>query len=383
MPGSTAGTTSASLSGLTDGTEHKFQVRAVIEYETALGGALAGAASDEVSVTPVGVVVSKDRLALAEGGAAGAYTVKLSQAPTHNVTITVSVDGDGTVTADTDDVASGNQTTLTFSPTNYATARTVKVTAAADDDGRDSTATITHTASSTDARYGNLTGIPGLTAAVTDNDTLGITLSTASVTVTEGSTATYEVALASQPSGDVTVTLTRSSGIDPGRGRSASHGGRVGRLPRLAAGHGGVVRRGASRLRLRGRRRVGTAANVPDQRSSVPAMAAVGGRNGVGGPGRGQWRYRESARSPGPGRAGRPVDAYRLGQRPIRSASRRRRRGAGVAGRPRVSADAHGHRLEAGVARRGVVVGGQAASGSGGVVGGPGWSQASCPRSPG
>ena len=216
VPGSAAGTTSASVSGLTNGTEHKFQVRAVIEYETALGGALAGAASDEVSVTPVGVVVSKDRLALTEGGAAGAYTVKLSQAPTHNVTITVSVDGDGTVTADTDDGTTGNQATLTFTTTNYATAQTVKVKAAADADGRDSTATITHTASSTDARYGALVGIPGLTVAVTDSNAaaLGIVLSTASVSVAEGSTATYTVKLGTKPTSAVTVTIARASGGD-------------------------------------------------------------------------------------------------------------------------------------------------------------------------
>ena len=214
VPGSDGGTTSFSVSGLTDGTEHKFKVRAVIEYETALGGTLAGAASGEVSVTPVGVVVSKDRLALTEGGAAGAYTVKLSHAPTANVTITVSVDGDGSVTADTDDVATGNQTTLTFTTTNYATVQTVKVKAAEDDDGRDSTATITHSASSADARYGNLTGLPGLTAAVTDNDALGITLSASSVSVTEGSTATYTVRLDAKPTSAVTVTIARAGGGD-------------------------------------------------------------------------------------------------------------------------------------------------------------------------
>ena len=214
VPGSDGGTTSFSVSGLTDGTEHKFKVRAVIEYETALGGTLAGAASGEVSVTPVGVVVSKDRLALTEGGAAGAYTVKLSHAPTANVTITVSVDGDGSVTADTDDAATGNQTTLTFTTTNYATVQTVKVKAAEDDDGRDSTATIAHSASSADARYGNLTGLPGLTAAVTDNDALGITLSASSVSVTEGSTATYTVRLDVKPTSGVTVTIARASGGD-------------------------------------------------------------------------------------------------------------------------------------------------------------------------
>ena len=214
VPGSDGGTTAFSVSGLANGTEHKLQVRAVIEYETALGGTLAGAASDEVSVTPVGVAVSKDHLALTEGGAAGTYTVALSHAPTQDVTITVSVDSDGTVTADTDDVTTGSQTTLTFTSTNYATAQTVKVKAAADDDGRHSTATIAHTVSSTDARYGNLVGLPGLTVAVTDDDALGLALSASSVPVPEGGTATYTVKLGSKPTGTVTVTIARASGGD-------------------------------------------------------------------------------------------------------------------------------------------------------------------------
>ena len=211
--GSTAGTTSASMRGLPNGTAYTFRVRAVIEYETALGGNLVGAASDDVSVTPIGVVVSKDRLALTEGGAAGTYTVALSHAPTADVTITVSVDSDGTVTADTDDVTTGNQTTLTFTSTDYGV-KTVKVTAAEDDDGRHSTATITHAVTSTDARYGNLATLPGLTAAVTDNDALGITLSKASVTVPENSTATYTVKLGAQPPSDVTVTVSSSGDAD-------------------------------------------------------------------------------------------------------------------------------------------------------------------------
>ena len=213
VPGSDRGTTSFTVPGLTNGTVYKFKVRAVIEYETALGGDLAGTASDEVSVTPVGVVVSRDSLALTEGGTAGTYTVALSHAPTANVTITVSVDSDGSVTADTDAVTTGHQTTLTFTPTVYS-AKTVTVTAAEDGDGRHSTATITHAAASTDTRYGNLASLPGLTVKVTDNDALGITLSTSSVEVTEDSTATYTVVLDSQPTGNVTVTIARNSGGD-------------------------------------------------------------------------------------------------------------------------------------------------------------------------
>ena len=49
---------------------------------------------------------------------------------------------------------------------------------------------------------------------ITDNDGRGIDFSSASLTVTEGGNATYTVALASQPTAPVTVTITGHSGTD-------------------------------------------------------------------------------------------------------------------------------------------------------------------------
>ena len=49
---------------------------------------------------------------------------------------------------------------------------------------------------------------------ITDNDGRGIDFSSASLTVTEGGSATYTVALASQPTAPVTVTITGHSGTD-------------------------------------------------------------------------------------------------------------------------------------------------------------------------
>ena len=370
VPGSTAGTTSVSVSKLANGTEHKFKVRAVIEYETALGGALAGAASDEASVTPVGVVVSKDRLALTEGGAAGAYTVKLSQAPTANVTITVSVDGDGSVTADTDDVAAGNQSTLTFTSTNYATARTVKVKAAEDDDGRDSTATIAHAASSTDARYGNLVGLPGLTAAVSDNDALGMTLSKSSVSVTEGSTATYTVRLDAKPASAVTVTIARASGgnaaltivdTDPGTTGTQNTlefstanyatartvtvragGGRQRRHRR----HGDVhPHRGGRRLRQRERGDPDGDGDGQRHRHRADAGDPVGARGGVGDV-HGGARHRAGRRGDGGDRAGERRRLGPDGEPELADVQhhqlRHRADGHGVGGRRRRRSQRHG-----------------------------------------
>ena len=215
VPGSDGATTSASVSGV-GGTTYKFQVRALIEYAAALGGTLAGAASDEASVSPVSVVVSADSLALTEGGS-GSYTVALGDAPTGNVVITVTVDSDGTVTADTDEGTTGDQNTLTFTKDNWSIAQKVTVSAAEDDDGANSAATIAHAvkdADTADARYDELDSLPGLKVAVTDNDGIGLMLSKTNLTVTEGGTETYTVSLNSKPDADVTVTISRGSGGD-------------------------------------------------------------------------------------------------------------------------------------------------------------------------
>ena len=63
--------------------------------------------------------------------------------------------------------------------------------------------TLSHTASGGD--YGTVTGSVSVT--VTDTDTAGLVFDPASVTVTEGESATYTVKLATQPSAAVTVTI--------------------------------------------------------------------------------------------------------------------------------------------------------------------------------
>ena len=157
-----------------------------------------------------GLMLSATSLAVNEN-AFGTYTVALSSQPTTNVTVTV--DGaTGDVSMDTDPATTGDQTTLTFTPTNWSTARMVTVTAADDDDAvNDPAVTLTHTASGGD--YASLTG-PSLSVTITENDSRGVTLSTTNLTVNEEDMESYTVLLDSEPTENVTVTIGGTDNTD-------------------------------------------------------------------------------------------------------------------------------------------------------------------------
>ena len=140
-----------------------------------------------------------------EGGATDDYQIVLNVAPTDDVTITISTDGQTSV----------SPSTLTFTPTGGLTPwnvpQTVTVTAFDDfiDEGAHMS-TITHSAASADLAYDGVS-IPDVTANITDNDTAGVTIteSAGSTEVIEGGlTDTYFVALTSEPTADVTITIT-------------------------------------------------------------------------------------------------------------------------------------------------------------------------------
>ena len=72
------------------------------------------------------------------------------------------------------------------------------------------TATLTHTASGGD--YASVT--KNLLVIVADNDTPGMTVTPSTLDVNEGGDATYTVKLATQPAGEVTVTISGHAGTD-------------------------------------------------------------------------------------------------------------------------------------------------------------------------
>ena len=121
----------------------------------------------EVTVTitdddTAGVTVSKTALTVTEQDTTGdSYTVVLDSQPTADVTITIGGHSGTDVTA--------APSPLTFTPMNWATARTVTVTAADDIDTATDTVTLTHTATSTDPDYDAVAA--SVTVTVNDNDT--------------------------------------------------------------------------------------------------------------------------------------------------------------------------------------------------------------------
>jgi hypothetical protein len=149
-----------------------------------------------VTITPSGGSTN-----VSEDGATDDYTVELTSQPTANVTITVNGDGQ----------ASGTPTSLVFTPGNWSTAQTV--TASANDDDVEEgnhTGTISHSASSGDGNYNGIS-IDNVTANITDNDNAGVvvTESGGSTNVAEGgATDTYTVVLTSQPTVNVSISVS-------------------------------------------------------------------------------------------------------------------------------------------------------------------------------
>ena len=128
-------------------------------------------------------------------GMTATYTVRLASEPTGPVTVAVSSSEDA-VTVDADAGAAGAQTTLLFHAVNWNAPQTVTVRAGEDDDGESETATLTHDPSGAD--YGDVEDVD-VSFTVSDNDTKGATLSTATLNVQENGTATYTLVLDTQP----------------------------------------------------------------------------------------------------------------------------------------------------------------------------------------
>ena len=98
-----------------------------------------------------------------------------------------------------------SSSSLTFTTTTWSAEQTVTVTAGQDADADDDTATVTHDPSGADF---DLVSNAELAVTITDNDTRGVTVSPASLTVAEGGTGTYTVRLNTLPTGDVMVAVS-------------------------------------------------------------------------------------------------------------------------------------------------------------------------------
>ncbi len=152
----------------------------------------------------VRVIPSGGSTLLSEVGGTDNYMVRLTRAPTANVNITVVPGAQAQVVSPAGGV-------LTFTTSNWNLPQSVVLTAVNDAvvEGAH-TATITHTAASSDMAYQGI-GVPLVTANVTDNDgpQLVITHTAGATVVTEGNnTDTFTIRLNQAPTGAGNVTIT-------------------------------------------------------------------------------------------------------------------------------------------------------------------------------
>ncbi len=142
--------------------------------------------------------LTPETLTVDEGGSAN-YRVALATEPAGDVT--VSIAGTGEVTT--------AQNTLTFTAGNWSTAQPVTVSAGQDADAADDRARLDHRASG--GGYDSVTGSVAVT--VMDDDTPGLILTPAALTLAEGASASYTVALATEPTGNVTVSIAGTGDV--------------------------------------------------------------------------------------------------------------------------------------------------------------------------
>ena len=145
------------------------------------------------------IVTSATTLNVAEGGSSQ-YGLRLSSAPSANVTVTVA-----RLSGDTDLTVSAGST-LTFTPANFATFQNVTISAAEDADTANGTAVFRASGTGLTSADVNVSEV--------DNDIAAVAINTSVTTlnVNEGSTAQFGVRLATAPAANVTVTVARLSG---------------------------------------------------------------------------------------------------------------------------------------------------------------------------
>ena len=147
------------------------------------------------------LVLSPALLVVPEGAAAG-YSVKLATQPTDAVTVSISGVAGTDLTLDS--------SSLTFTTSSWNAAQTVTVSAGQDDDAANDEVTLEHTASG--GGYASVSN--SVTVTVGDDETAHLVLSKLSLSPPEGGSETYAVALSSQPTGEVTVSISGVAGTD-------------------------------------------------------------------------------------------------------------------------------------------------------------------------
>jgi len=195
--------------------------RAEVSHAVSGYGSISSAASVSVTVrdNDVGATIDSMASRVGRGLAPTELSVGEGESETYTVVLQVVPDADVTVTPRVagppgHDLSLQPNGALTFTLENWNVLQTVTVTAAQDDDAADDTATLSHTLVSASGNYEDAPPPADVNVTVTDDDTPGVSISVAALTIDEGGTGAYTVVLDTRPAGgDVTVTPDSS---DPG-----------------------------------------------------------------------------------------------------------------------------------------------------------------------
>ena len=153
------------------------------------------------------VTLSLSDTSISEAGGVATVTAGLSHASSEPTTVTVSVSPDSPAVSG--DYSLGADRVLTVAAGATASTGSVTVTGVDNDvDAADKTVAVTGAASNALG----ISGPVGVELTLEDDDARGVTVSETGLDIAEGGGGTYTVVLDSQPTGQVTVTPSRSSG---------------------------------------------------------------------------------------------------------------------------------------------------------------------------
>ena len=164
------------------------------EYDNVTNSVTVNVDDDETAA----LTVAPTTLSVDEGDTTGdTFTVVLATPPTVEVTVSL--------TSEDAEAVAVTPATVTFDADNYNTPQTVTVTAVDDADAGDETVQVNVTAAG--GEYSDVSG--AVTVTVNDDETPALTVSKATVSLTEGGAdGSFTVTLATPPTETVTVTVT-------------------------------------------------------------------------------------------------------------------------------------------------------------------------------
>lgn len=165
-----------------------------------------------------GVTLSGTSVGPIVEGAATTYTLNLNSRPIGASSVVLNFSGGAQLTVDADNVTPGIQTSLTIPAAEWATVRTVTITAIDDPDIEGAhVGAVTTTVQAGSGDYSSSVTIANVNCSITDNDTAGFTVSPTTsnsnrqITTEAGGTATFAVRLKTRPAAGQVVAVRLNS----------------------------------------------------------------------------------------------------------------------------------------------------------------------------